>query len=250
MSSASSHFESRSVEMSTCRSRALSRPSGDSRLTALVSVFAGATLADSETAYALVAMQFNFDVESTTATRRLVEMRKNYFIPSKYELHAPLPGERPYDAFPNGFSLLTYALEVGLRFSLHPMIKACLEGWQISPSHMAPNSWCYLVAFLWECFGSGVMTTRDLFMTYFRLSQGQADYYLTAHAGFKVGGVPSSNKGRKSQFFFVSYHQSWSFPIKWTFRTMNNSVLTLSIDETELVEILWGSFLLSRGRRT
>ncbi|RRT54536.1 hypothetical protein B296_00032880 [Ensete ventricosum] len=131
-------------------------------------------------------------------TRQLVEVRKNYFIPSEYELHAPLPGERPYDAFLNGFSLSTDTLEVGLMFSLHSMIKACLEGWRVSPSHMAPNSWCYLVAFLWECFGSGVTATRDLFMACFRLSQGQADYYLTAHAEFKVGGVPSSNKGRKS----------------------------------------------------
>ncbi|RZS06217.1 hypothetical protein BHM03_00036843 [Ensete ventricosum] len=122
-------------------------------------------------------------------TRRLVEVRKNYFISSEYELCAPLPGERPYDAFLNGFNLSTNALDAGLRFSLHPVIEACLKGWQILPSQMAPNSWRYLVAFLWECFGSDITVTRDLFIVYFCLSQGQAGYYLTAHAGFRVGEI-------------------------------------------------------------
>ncbi|RZS09134.1 hypothetical protein BHM03_00040188 [Ensete ventricosum] len=198
MSSASSHSESCSFEMSTHRSRALSRPSGDSRLTALVSVFGGAALTDFGTVDALMVMRSNFDVGSIMMIRRLVEVRKNYFIPSKYELHAPLPGEHPYDAFPNGFSLSIDALKAGLRFPLHSVIEACLEGWQISPSQMAPNSWRYLIAFLWEYFGSGVTTTQDLFMASFRLSRGQAGYDLTARAGFKVGGAPSSNKGWKS----------------------------------------------------
>ncbi|RWW40731.1 hypothetical protein BHE74_00053821 [Ensete ventricosum] len=134
MSSASSHSKSRSVEISACRSRALSRPSGDSRSIALVYVSGGAALIDSGTADALAAMRSNFDVDSTVTTRRLVEVRKNYFIPSEYELHAPLPGERPYDAFSSGLSLSTDALEAGLRFPLHPVVEACLEGWQISPS--------------------------------------------------------------------------------------------------------------------
>ncbi|RZS23509.1 hypothetical protein BHM03_00056470 [Ensete ventricosum] len=76
----------------------------------------------------------SFDVDLTMTIRRLVEVRKNYFVSMEYELHAPLPGEHPYDAFPSDFSLSTNALEVGLRFSLHLMIKVCLERWQISPS--------------------------------------------------------------------------------------------------------------------
>ncbi|RRT32858.1 hypothetical protein B296_00043420, partial [Ensete ventricosum] len=32
-----------------------------------------------------------------------------------------------------------------MRFPLHPVIEVCLEGWQISPSQMMPNSWRYLV---------------------------------------------------------------------------------------------------------
>ncbi|RRT36798.1 hypothetical protein B296_00055775 [Ensete ventricosum] len=60
-------------------------------------------------------------------THRLTEVRKNHFVPPEYELHAPLPGEHPYDVFPSGFSLSTDALEAGLRFPLHPVIEACLE---------------------------------------------------------------------------------------------------------------------------
>ncbi|RWW67767.1 hypothetical protein BHE74_00024788, partial [Ensete ventricosum] len=75
---------------------------------------------DPGTVDAQVAMRSNFDVDSIITIRRLVKVRKNYFIPLEYELHAPLPGEHPYDAFPNGFNLSTDALEVGLRFPLHP----------------------------------------------------------------------------------------------------------------------------------
>ncbi|RZS04901.1 hypothetical protein BHM03_00035298 [Ensete ventricosum] len=97
-------------------------------------------LGDSGTANALATIQSYFNVDSTVATRRLVEVRKNYFIPPEYELHVPLSGECPYDAFSCGFSLSTDALEAGLRFPLHPVIEACLEQWRISPSQMAPNS--------------------------------------------------------------------------------------------------------------
>ncbi|RZR99254.1 hypothetical protein BHM03_00028768 [Ensete ventricosum] len=73
-------------------------------------------------------MRSYFNVDSTVTIRRLVEVRKNYFVPPKYKLHAPLSGERPYDTFLSGFSLSTDALEAGLRFPLHPVIEACLEG--------------------------------------------------------------------------------------------------------------------------
>ncbi|RRT55968.1 hypothetical protein B296_00008876 [Ensete ventricosum] len=68
----------------------------------------------------------------------------------------PLRFPNTYDAFPDGFSSSTDALEVGLRFSFHPVIEACLDEWRISPSRMAPNSWRYKVAFIREYHGSRV----------------------------------------------------------------------------------------------
>ncbi|RRT62255.1 hypothetical protein B296_00043530 [Ensete ventricosum] len=94
----------------------------------------GAAPIDPTVTDALVAMQFFFNIDSVVMTRWLMEVRKNYFVPPEYELHAPLPGERPYDAFLSGFNLSTDALEAGLRFLLYPVIEACLEGWQISSS--------------------------------------------------------------------------------------------------------------------
>ncbi|RZS08389.1 hypothetical protein BHM03_00039355 [Ensete ventricosum] len=75
-----------------------------------------------------------FNVDSTTMTCRLVEVRKHYYILSEYEFQVPLPEERPYDAFTSGFSLSTDAVETGLKFLLHLVIEACLERRQISPS--------------------------------------------------------------------------------------------------------------------
>ncbi|RRT50150.1 hypothetical protein B296_00050505 [Ensete ventricosum] len=109
MSFASSHSESRSIKISAHRSRVLSCPSGDSVSVAVVP--SSSVPGDSGTADALVAMQSFFNVDSTVTTRRLIEVRKNYFIPLKYELHVPLSQEHPYDAFPCGFSLSTDTLE-------------------------------------------------------------------------------------------------------------------------------------------
>ncbi|RRT78122.1 hypothetical protein B296_00027585 [Ensete ventricosum] len=93
MSSASSHFESQSVKLSTHRFRVFSHPFGDSVSVAVLP--STSVLYDSGTADALVAVQSFFNVDSTVTTCQLVEVRKNYFIPLEYELHVPLPGYVP-----------------------------------------------------------------------------------------------------------------------------------------------------------
>ncbi|RWW48426.1 hypothetical protein BHE74_00045501 [Ensete ventricosum] len=115
MYSASSHSESQSIEISTHGSRVLSRPSGNSMSVAVV--LSTSALGDSETVDALIGMRSFFNVDSIVMARRLVEVMKNYFIPSEYELHVPLSGKRPYDTFPCGFGLSIDAFEAGLRFS-------------------------------------------------------------------------------------------------------------------------------------
>ncbi|RWW73087.1 hypothetical protein BHE74_00019071 [Ensete ventricosum] len=112
MSSISSHSKSRSVKISAHRSRVSSCPSRDSRSVVVVSSFGVGVPGDFGTVDVLAAMRSCFNVDSTMTTRRLVEVRKNYFVPLEYEPHAPLSGEHPYGAFSCGFSLSTYALEV------------------------------------------------------------------------------------------------------------------------------------------
>ncbi|RRT85115.1 hypothetical protein B296_00004625 [Ensete ventricosum] len=144
MTFASSHSKSHSIEASTSRSKASGCPFGDSRSPVVPSSSGGAAPDDSEAVEALAMMRSCFNIDLNMTTHRLVKVRKHYYIPLEYELHVPLLGQCPYNAFSNDFNLSTITLEAGLRFPLHPVIEVCLEGWQISPSQMAPNSWRYL----------------------------------------------------------------------------------------------------------
>ncbi|RRT45127.1 hypothetical protein B296_00050494 [Ensete ventricosum] len=62
-----------------------------------------------------------------------------------------------------------------------------------------------------------------------------------------MSSVPSSNKGWKSHFFFISCCRGWSFPTEWTSRMVSSSVPILSAYKIELVEILRGILSISRG---
>ncbi|RWW26393.1 hypothetical protein GW17_00009217 [Ensete ventricosum] len=73
MSSASSHSESRSVEILARRSRVLSHPSRDSGSTIVVSLSGGATPVDPRVADALATMQSFFNVNSIVTTCQLKE---------------------------------------------------------------------------------------------------------------------------------------------------------------------------------
>ncbi|RRT54594.1 hypothetical protein B296_00033071 [Ensete ventricosum] len=109
-----------------------------------------------------------------------------FVIPDEFVLHAPLSGQHLYDPFPNEFSVSSDTLKAGLQFSLHPMIEECLEWWRVSSSQIAPNLCCYMIVFLGEYRGVGIVPIRNLFMAYFCLYKGQGGYYLTARYGFRV----------------------------------------------------------------
>ncbi|RZS26122.1 hypothetical protein BHM03_00059427 [Ensete ventricosum] len=121
--------------------------------------------------------------------------RERYNIPTEYGLQVPQPRQRPYSSDAPRVCISVDALEAGLWFPLHPTIEECIRWWRISPSQVAPNSWRYLVVFLGECRGAGIIPTRNLFMACFRLYKSQGGYYLTARVGFKVSRAPSNNKG-------------------------------------------------------
>ncbi|RWV85776.1 hypothetical protein GW17_00052408 [Ensete ventricosum] len=63
------------------------------------------------------------DFDSVVSIECLVAIRECYNIPSEFVLHAPLSRQRSYDPFSNKFSVYVNAIEVGLQFSLHPMIE-------------------------------------------------------------------------------------------------------------------------------
>ncbi|RWW76460.1 hypothetical protein BHE74_00015446 [Ensete ventricosum] len=179
-------------------------------------------------------MKAGHDLDTTVTERSLAAIRERYNIPVEYGLHVPQPGQRPYSSDAPGVCISVDALEAGLRFPLHPTIEECIRWWRISPSQVAPNSWRYLVVFLGECRGAGIIPTRNLFMACFRLCKSRGGYYLTARVGFKVSGAPSNNKGWKARYLFIS-GPNWGFRLDWSAHPIDNVPPYLSEEESVLV---------------
>ncbi|RWW52779.1 hypothetical protein BHE74_00040784 [Ensete ventricosum] len=74
----------------------------------------------------LEAIKLCHDFYSTMSIESLATIRKRYSISAEYVLHALAPRQCPYHTCPEGFSISIDALEVGLRFPLHPVIGECL----------------------------------------------------------------------------------------------------------------------------
>ncbi|RWW36342.1 hypothetical protein BHE74_00058633 [Ensete ventricosum] len=205
--------------------------------------------AEAKVLQALEVMKSLHDFDSTICLKSLGLVQKRFSILNEYVLHAPRSGQRSYHPCPRGFGISIDALEAGLRFPLHPVIGECLSWWQVSPGQIAPNYWRYIITFLGECKGSGIIPSRDLFLSCFRLCRGQGGYYLTARSGFRVGGAPSNNKVWKSRFLFISRCQGWDFGIEWSAHPISNVLLNLSDEEANVVERLKGILSASRAVR-
>ncbi|RWW38069.1 hypothetical protein BHE74_00056728 [Ensete ventricosum] len=192
----------------------------------------------------LEVMMSDHDLDTAVTERSLVVIKERYSIPAEYGLHVPQPEQRPYSLDAPGMCISVDALEAGLRFPLHPLIEECLRWWRIPPNQVAPNSWRYLVVFLGECRGAGIIQTRDLFMACFHLYKSRGGCYLIARVDFRVSGAPSSNKGWKSRYLYVS-GPVWGFRLDWSAHPISNAPPFLSEEETVLVGRLKGilSFL-------
>ncbi|RRT32424.1 hypothetical protein B296_00058733 [Ensete ventricosum] len=128
---------------------------------------------DARVLRALEVMKSDHDLDTTMTEGSLAVIRERYSIPVEYGLHVPQPGQRPYSLDAPGMCISVDALEAGLWFPLHPLIEECLRWWRVSPSQVAPNSWRYIVVFLGECRGVGIIPTRDLFMACFHLCKSR-----------------------------------------------------------------------------
>ncbi|RWW82095.1 hypothetical protein BHE74_00009468, partial [Ensete ventricosum] len=194
----------------------------------------------------LEVMKSDHDIDTAVIEGSLDVIRERYSKTVEYGLHVPQLGQRPYSLDAPGMCISMDALEAGLQFPLHPLIEECLRWWRISPSQVAPNSWCYLVVFLGEYRGTEIILTRDLFMACFRLFKSRGGYYLTARVSFRVSGVPSNNKGWKSRYLFVS-GLVWGFRLDWSTHPRSNASPYLSEEETVLVSRLKGILFSSRA---
>ncbi|RWW61984.1 hypothetical protein BHE74_00030906, partial [Ensete ventricosum] len=194
----------------------------------------------------LEVMMSDHDLDTTVTEGSLAVIREQYSIPAEYGLHVSQPGQRPYSLDALGICISVDALEAGLRLHFHPLIEEYLRWWRISPNQVAPNSWRYLVVFLGECRGVGIIPTRDLFMACFRLYKSRGGYYLAARVGFRVSGALSSNKGWKSRYLYVS-GPAWGFMLDWSAHPIGNAPPYLSEEETVLVGRLKGILSSSRA---
>ncbi|RWW88787.1 hypothetical protein BHE74_00002323 [Ensete ventricosum] len=182
-------------------------------------------------------MKSYHDIASVISEEFLESIRECYNIPEGYALRAPSPKQRPYQTQPSEISISVDALEAVLHFPLHPTIVKCLRWWRTSPSQMAPNSWRYLIAFLGECRGAGIVPSRTLLFACFLVCKSHGVYYLTARAGFKVSGAPTNNKGWKARYFFVSV-LNWGFRADWSIHPISNVPPLLSEEESVAVNRL------------
>ncbi|RZS13649.1 hypothetical protein BHM03_00045261 [Ensete ventricosum] len=87
----------------------------------------------------LEVMKADHNLDTTVTEGSLAVIRGRYSIPAEYELHVLRPGQRPYSSDAPDMCISMEALEVSLRFPLHPLIEECLRWWRISPSQVAPR---------------------------------------------------------------------------------------------------------------
>ncbi|RRT32028.1 hypothetical protein B296_00055547, partial [Ensete ventricosum] len=197
------------------------------------------SLVDTRVLRDMEVMKADHDLNTAVTEGSLVVIRGRYNISTEYRLHVSWPGQRPYSSDAPDMCISVDALEVGLRFPLHPLLEECLRWWRISPSYVAPNSWRYLVVFLGECREVEIIPTRDLFMTCFRLCKSRGSYYLTTRVDFQVSGAPSNNRGWKSRYLFVS-GPVMGFRLDWSTHPIDNAPPYLSEEEFILVGRLKG----------
>ncbi|RZR88098.1 hypothetical protein BHM03_00015612 [Ensete ventricosum] len=84
----------------------------------------------------LEVMKVGHDLDMVVTEGSLAAIRERYNIPAKYELHVPWSRQRPYSLDVPGVCISVDALEVSLRFPLHPIIEECIRWWRISPNRM------------------------------------------------------------------------------------------------------------------
>ncbi|RWW53918.1 hypothetical protein BHE74_00039540 [Ensete ventricosum] len=71
----------------------------------------------------LEVMKADHDLDTAVTEGSLAVIRGRYSIPVEYGLHVPRPGQRPYSSDAPGMCITVDAMEVDLRFPLHPLIE-------------------------------------------------------------------------------------------------------------------------------
>ncbi|XP_028059423.1 uncharacterized protein LOC114263132 [Camellia sinensis] len=162
--------------------------------------------------------------KSTFTAEELEKVRRKYQIPAEIELKLPTSKERASNARPMEFTLYEEALRGGLRLSLLQIVVDVLKQLEVAPGQLMPNTWKILLACVisWsQAAGGAAMTVEEIFSCYKASSQQETWVTLQVVAGRGlVAGLPSSVKGWRPRWFFVSangergVHTTWKVPTK------------------------------------
>ncbi|CAH9111616.1 unnamed protein product [Cuscuta europaea] len=109
------------------------------------------------------------------------------------------------------------SIRADLRFPLHPFFISFFNFYEVVPAQIMPNSYRAMTDFICRCKDAGARPTVELFHQFFKVAPQQTHGYLatsarTGHILFK--GNPTSIKGWKDRFFFVSVPDGL-IPHKW-----------------------------------
>ncbi|CAH9110825.1 unnamed protein product [Cuscuta europaea] len=109
------------------------------------------------------------------------------------------------------------SVRAGLRFPLHSFFVSFFNFYEIVPAQVMPNSYQAMAGFICRCKDVGASPTLDLSHQFSKVAPQQTHGYLaassrTGHILFK--GNPTSIKGWKDRFFFVSVPDGL-IPRKW-----------------------------------
>ncbi|RRT48306.1 hypothetical protein B296_00025381 [Ensete ventricosum] len=85
------------------------------------------SLVDARVLRDLEVMKADPDLDTTVTEASLGMIKGRYSIPAEFGLHVPQPEQCPYSSDAPGMCISVDALEAGLWFPLHPLIKECLR---------------------------------------------------------------------------------------------------------------------------
>ncbi|KZV35407.1 hypothetical protein F511_27910 [Dorcoceras hygrometricum] len=139
----------------------------------------------------------------------------------KFEVVLPSPDERAHRP-PQGFhSFYINQLEMGLRFPFPRFIAELCHHIKISPKHLAPNSYSFLLSLAILLRYHNLPLVPYVLMQLIKVKRlGPRKFYLS-HKGDHalIKGNPSSHKGWMSRFFFVKRverkQDPWKCDMSW-----------------------------------
>ncbi|RWW02089.1 hypothetical protein GW17_00034832 [Ensete ventricosum] len=166
----------------------------------------------------LEVMKADHDLDTTVIEGSLAVIRERYSVPIEYGLHVPQPGQHPYSSDAPDMCISVDALEVDLRFPLHPLIEGVSEVVEDLPQ---PGSTQLVV--LPYCLPRRVPRSRDYpdsGLVYGVFSFLQESGRLLSHRPSRIS--------------------IWGFRLDWSTHPIDNALSYLSEEESVLVDRLKG----------